>query len=249
MKRKRIAIIVAAVGVVAGLIAWQSIDTTGNDAGLAGTVLEVRGMSSLLCELDVRSTLAAIEGVADVSVNREEARAFVRYDPASGTPEAFVKAVEARGYGASVVEQDRHSHSASVTCDDPACCARSRKGTSLSREQISQVSDYVFSQLIATERIPSTDDILRATGIDVSREDIAALQQAVVARLAEDPRVRGCWRAADALVTRLVRFRASSRPRAGASLSFTSARRRRTDWSMQISVSRNSRRATCRTPR
>lgn len=60
--------------------------------------LEIKGMSCMHCKLAVEKVLMEIEGVESASVDFEEGKAEVTYDPAKASVEAMKKAVVDSGY-------------------------------------------------------------------------------------------------------------------------------------------------------
>ena len=141
MKRTTILLIVVAVG---GLFLASRIGTSGESPDLETAVVKVGGMSTWMCELGVRGVLTVVEGVEDVSVDRERGQAIVSFNPGKGSPRRFVKAVRALGYRASLEEgpsQEQvasalgHSCDNPASCDNPDSCDRPTKATSLTKEQ------------------------------------------------------------------------------------------------------------------
>jgi len=73
------------------------------------------------------------------------------------------------------------------TCQGNPWCDKKPPGTKLMPDQRDLVTRYVVKQVIASESLPSAQEIAAATKIQVSDQDIAALRPAFVAALMRDP--------------------------------------------------------------
>ena len=154
--------------------------------GLETVSLEVQGMQSFMCEMGVNSALSSLSGVTAVSVDRKAARAEVTFDPAAVSPGAFVDAVNAVGYRASLPPRASTADARSATANPrPAHAASPSR---LTADQIERVSVFIAGQIIETQEIPTGEAIEEATGVELSIADIPMLQQAVLGKLVDDPR-------------------------------------------------------------
>ncbi len=153
----------------------------------ATVAMEVQGMQSTMCEIQVRSALENLDGVTAVAVDRARARAEVTFDPSAVSPAALAAAVNALGYRASLPPgtagaDDPDAGTGTPTDGHPAGAAP------LTPEQVERVAAFVAERMMASEVIPSGEEIAEATGVAPSESDTPALRAAVVARLAADPR-------------------------------------------------------------
>lgn len=62
--------------------------------------LKVKGMSCGHCKMAVEKALIAVEGVESASVDLEEGKAYIEYDPSKTSVESMKKAVVDAGYEA-----------------------------------------------------------------------------------------------------------------------------------------------------
>lgn len=111
MYRKRFAIGVLALGVLAAVVAVScSNQAQGRpesaDSGEAVTSdFQVEGMTCWGCELAVKRAVKKLDGVREVDASHREASATVTYDPAKVTPPQIVQAIEEIGYTAEPVPE------------------------------------------------------------------------------------------------------------------------------------------------
>jgi mercuric transport protein len=68
----------------------------------AHVTLAIDGMTCASCGAAIRVTLKKLDGVKDATVNFDDKRANVTYDPSRVTPQKMVKAIEDAGYKARV---------------------------------------------------------------------------------------------------------------------------------------------------
>ncbi len=68
----------------------------------ASVVLEIEGMTCNACASGLEQSLADVKGVREASVQYEEERANIVYDPETVSPEVFVRLVQEAGYKARV---------------------------------------------------------------------------------------------------------------------------------------------------
>lgn len=158
---------------------------------LETVVLDVQGMHSMVCELGVKMVLNGIGGVEKVSVDREQGEVQASFDPALASPEQLVKAVNAIGFRAKVKgdfsAEAVQTESPTLSCAFPSSTGELAELIGLSAEQLPRVVDYVVKCILSSTRIPSGQEIARATGVELSRKDVPAVQQAVISKLAADP--------------------------------------------------------------
>ncbi len=175
-----------ATALVVHAVAGQQTDQTAASA-LESVLLDVQGMDSLMCEIGVKSALEGVEGVTRVAVDRKAAGAEVTFDPGKVAPEAFVAALGAIGYRASLKPSiaGETTRGATGSAPQPVHAAVLSK---LKPEQIETVSTFIAEHLLRTQEIPSGAEIERATGTELSTADTPLLQKAVLAKLAGDPR-------------------------------------------------------------
>jgi mercuric ion binding protein len=109
MKNWRIVGIVGALALGGGVFAEQ-MSAPAHAAAATENVtktalLHVEGMTCAACPVTVRMVLRKLAGVQDASVNRNEKRAVVQYDPAKVTPQQMADAVTKAGYKSTVVPE------------------------------------------------------------------------------------------------------------------------------------------------
>lgn len=187
MKRKILVIAIAVVGLAMGSVAFLALVRTSPEPvpqGAQTVTLDVQGMQSLMCEMGVKSVLEQIEGVEAVTVDRPNTAVEVSFDPKVAHPALFVQAVNNVGFRASLPE----GYASEVPEAGPLPATHVSATSQLTPEQVEQVAEYVASHIIEKEEIPDGPTIEEATGIDLSIGDTPILQQAVLARLADDPR-------------------------------------------------------------
>src|SRR5947209_14903040 len=68
--------------------------------------LAVTGMTCASCVMRVEKRLKKVPGVVDAAVNLASERATVTYDPHQADADALVTAVEAAGYGATILQEN-----------------------------------------------------------------------------------------------------------------------------------------------
>ena len=179
MKKLLFLVVVLLAGVVAtGLFVYASEGKVDPNAELESLSFKVQGMQSVMCEMAVKSTLKSLDGVDAVSVDRKAARAEVTFDPATVSPAAFVVAVNSLGYRASLPER----------ADSLKPAGHPAAASKLTPDQIEIVTAFVASYILSTEEIPTGEDIVEATGVELSIADTPVLQRAVLTKLADDPR-------------------------------------------------------------
>ncbi len=182
MKRTLAIGVILAAALAAGYLAVAGENACGSDCGeVATTALDIQGMQSLLCALDVQSALEGLEGVRSAAVDRDAARATITYDASLASLEAMIAAVEARGYGASLAEPAPAAQGSAVA-GHPAAPSR------LTPDEIERVADFAAEQIMKTGDNPTGEAVEEATGIAVTQSDVPILYQAVLSRLAKDPR-------------------------------------------------------------
>ncbi len=194
MKRTvRLALLVVALVVPAVMIAAAKAPRgeAGRDCcapndpdTLATAELDLRGMQSFLCALDVQAALESLDGVSAAAVDREAARATVTYDAAIASPEAMIVAVNARGYQASLAAAAEPAVASAGGGQDSHPVAPSR----LTPQEIERVAGFAAEHILANGENPTRQAVEEATGVAVSQADAPILLQAVLARLAKDPR-------------------------------------------------------------
>lgn len=86
-------------------------------------VLNVSNMTCGSCVNHVTKSLAAVDGVTDVTVSLDKGTAEVVYDEAKATPEMFTAAVVKAGYPAQMADVTTASDK-KAGCDPAACAAR-----------------------------------------------------------------------------------------------------------------------------
>lgn len=187
MNRKILFIAVAVVGLAISSVAFLALARTSPEPvreGARTVTLDVQGMQSLMCEMGVKSALKQIEGVEAVTVDRPNAAVEVSFDPQLANPASFVQAVNAVGFRASLPE----GYAREVPEAAPLPAAHVSATSRLTPEQVGRVADYVAAHILEKEEIPDGPTIEEATGIELSIGDTPILQQAVLAKLADDPR-------------------------------------------------------------
>lgn len=187
MKRMILSISIAVVGLALGSVAFLALARTSPEPAPEGArtvTLDVQGMQSLMCEMGVKSALKQIEGVEAVTVDRPNAAVEVSFDPKVAHSASFVRAVNAVGFRASLPEG--YASEALEAAGPPAAHVSAR--SQLTPEQVEQVAAYVAAHILEKEEIPDGPTIEEATGIELSIGDTPILQQAVLAKLADDPR-------------------------------------------------------------
>ncbi len=191
MKRTLVLSALLAGVVLATTLLVQAVAQQGEppaEVGLETVTLEVRGMHSPMCEIGVKSALKNLDGVRQVSVDREGGRAEVTFDPAVVSPGAFVGAVTALGFGAQLPEGATQAAERTAAPGTPPAAHATTAAPRLTPEQIEKVSAFVAEHIMTSKELPSGDEIRAATGVELSIADTPVLQQAVLARLADDPR-------------------------------------------------------------
>ena len=73
----------------------------------AKTILHVDGMACTACAKGVEGSLASIKGVGKASVEFEQGKALVEYDPAILQPTVFVDRVNESGFSASIADKKK----------------------------------------------------------------------------------------------------------------------------------------------
>ena len=138
-------------------------------------VLQVYGMQSPMCEMGVRQALSTIQGVHEVTVDREAGKATTLIDPSQVSVEQLVAAVESIGFRAIPTRApDSHAVSTNWTPE-------------LTDAELDTVAAYVARVLIDSGELPTGAEVLDATGIRASVREVPLIQSRVVAKLAEDP--------------------------------------------------------------
>ncbi len=177
----------AAVVVGAAFVAVRGQSDCAADCAEAATAevataeLDIQGMRSLFCALDVQHALEGLAGVRAADVDRDAARATVTYDAALASPQAMIAAVEARGYGAALA-------TTATVSQAPGVAGHAAAPSRLSPAEIERVSDFAAEHIMTTGDNPSGEAVEEATGIALSQADVPILYQAVLSRLAKDPR-------------------------------------------------------------
>lgn len=69
-------------------------------ASQADAVFNVQGMHCATCPVTVRTAAKGVDGVVEVRVSMEEARAWVKYDARKTSPATIAKAITESGYPA-----------------------------------------------------------------------------------------------------------------------------------------------------
>ena len=187
MKRKLLILSVTLTTLAMASVAFLALARTspeGVPEGARTVTLDVQGMQSLMCEMGVKSTLKQIEGVEAVTVDRPNAAVEVSFDPELADPASFVQAVNAVGFRASLPD----SYAKKVPAPSPTPAAHVSATSTLDPEQVERVADFIAAHILATEEIPDGETIEAGTGVKLSIGDTPILQQAVLAKLADDPR-------------------------------------------------------------
>jgi copper chaperone CopZ len=102
--RKRVlfvapALVIVAVGIILTIFQPRAY-ATPTTAAVKTVVIPVEGMSCLSCAARIKRTLAAMDGVIEVSVDLAKRQARVRYTEGRVTPERLVEAINNIGYRA-----------------------------------------------------------------------------------------------------------------------------------------------------
>lgn len=90
-----------AVGPASG----DAAQTSAATATLKTATLSVEGMTCASCTVTVRMSVKKLDGVKEATVQLDEKRARIQYDPAHVTPQQLADAVTRAGYGATVVSE------------------------------------------------------------------------------------------------------------------------------------------------
>ncbi|MCZ6508455.1 MAG: heavy metal-associated domain-containing protein, partial [Acidobacteria bacterium] len=175
-----ITIILVAVSAVVGLRV-EARDSDEVAPGLVTQELRVGGMQTPLCEMGVKRVLESLEGVAAVSVDRKHSRAEVTYDPALVSPVALARAVSAVGFSASL-------RGAESVAGPKAMAAHRVDRKPLTADEVDRVVTWVAAHVLDEGEIPTGSEIIEATGVQLVVADTPMIQQAVLMKLAEDPR-------------------------------------------------------------
>lgn len=148
--------------------------SVGSSAQAVGSnetvVLEVRGMSSAMCELQVKGALGGIAGVEVLSVDRTKNEAIAKISTDRVEAQQLVDAVNEVGYPTRLTSDGiGASGSASLTPED-----------------LDTVSEWMAKRIIQTGS-PEFDDaeVLEVTGVQITEEDQGALTNAVMDKLEE----------------------------------------------------------------
>jgi len=182
----RLALLLAGVAVT-GMFVYATQERVERNEELESVSLEVRGMQSLLCEVAVKSTLSRLDGVDAVTVDRKAARADVTFDPATVSPAAFVEAVNSIGFLASLPEAIP-GHAARPPADSLKPTGHPASANKLTPKQIEIVATFAAGYILSKGKIPTGEDIVEGTGVELSIADTPVLQRAVFTKLADDPR-------------------------------------------------------------
>ena len=184
MRRRLILPVILGAGLVMGSIAFLVLASSPEPVpeGTETLTLEVEGMQSPMCAMGVKSALTRIEGVEAVTVDRPAGTVAVSFDRAIASPASFAQTVNAIGYRASLPE----GYEATPPAPRPA--GHLSATSKLTPDQVELVAGYVASRIVETEELPDAAAIEEATGVALSIGDTPILQQAVLAKLADDPR-------------------------------------------------------------
>lgn len=71
---------------------------------VATATIKVEGIDCEACAGPIRKALVAVGGVADFHLDLRRKTVSVSYEPAPGRPDAYVKAIDALGYEATLSE-------------------------------------------------------------------------------------------------------------------------------------------------
>lgn len=182
------------VSTPAGLL-WPSLAVSQEKAeGRTTTILEVGGMSSPLCQLAIETTLAGMEGVGSVAVDRDKGEVRASHDPDKAPASAIASAIRSLGFSAQVAGSTSRPvdprAEPTLGCSLPVCTSRLAEQTGLPEAKISNVIDFVTGYVMESESIPSATEVHEATGVTLSAEAVPGLQRAVLAKLLADPEGR-----------------------------------------------------------
>jgi Cu+-exporting ATPase len=114
------------------------------EPGVEKATLDIKGMHCAACAVSVEDSLNRVEGVSKAAVNFATERAYVEYDPARVSAEAFEQAVERAGY--SVIREEAQVLRLKVIGMDNAHCMGTVEAA------LKNVPGIVSSQLFANER-------------------------------------------------------------------------------------------------
>lgn len=193
MKRRLLYTAIVAAGLGMSSVAFLALARTSPEPvpeGARTVTLEVHGMHSLMCEMGVKSALKQIEGVEAVTVDRANAAIEVSFDPERANPASFIQAVNAVGFRASLPEGYEPATATAAAPAGRQAAAHLSATSHLTPEQVEIVADFVARHIVETEEIPDGETIEAAIGVELSVGDAPVLQQAVLAKLADDPRGR-----------------------------------------------------------
>ena len=131
-------------------------------------VLEVRGMSSAMCELQVKGALAGIEGVEVLSVDRTRSEAVAKIPSGSVEAQQLVDVVNAVGYATRLKGEP-----------PPAI-----EESGLSAEELDRVAQWMAKRIIQTgDPAFDDDEVLAETGVRISEDHRGVLTNAVLDKL------------------------------------------------------------------
>ena len=140
------------------------------EADLETVVLEVRGMSSSMCELQVKGALAGVDGVEVISVDRTKNEAIARIQAKTVSAQHLVDVVNKVGYPTRLQGEGTPATS---------------RGD-LSSEELDRVADWMAKRIIQTGS-PAFEDseVFEATAVRVTEDHRGVLTNAVMDKLEE----------------------------------------------------------------